>query len=58
MGVHHSQLLIIKDAEQLLHQSIAGQGLVADNAGEVTLALQQFLPWSVQQRITQAIDSC
>lgn len=33
------QLLIIEDVEQLLHQSIAGQGLVADNAGEVTLAL-------------------
>lgn len=38
-SVGHSQLLIIEDVEQLLHQSIAGQGLVADNAGEVTLAL-------------------
>ncbi len=58
VGVHHSQFLIIEDAEQLLHQSIAGQGLVVDHACEVTLALQQFLPWRVQQWITQAIDSC
>lgn len=58
MSVHDSQFLIIEDAEQLLHQSITGQGLVIDNTSEVMLALQQFLPWSVQQRITQAIDPC
>lgn len=49
MGDHHSQFLIIEDIEQLLHQSIAGQGLVVDDAGKMALALQQFLPWSVQQ---------
>lgn len=58
MGVQHSQFLIAEDVEQLLHQSIAGQGLVTDDAGEVTFSLQHFPPWSVQQRITQAVDSC
>lgn len=56
--VHHSQFVIIEDIEQLLHQSITGQGLVVDDAGELTLALQQFPPWRVQQRITQSVDSC
>jgi len=50
--VHHSQLLIIKDVEQLLHQSITGQRLIIDDATEVPLALQQFLPWSIQEGIT------
>ncbi len=58
MAVYYSQLLIIEDAEQLLYQSIAGERLVVDNAGEVTLALQHFPPRCVQQRITQAVDSC
>lgn len=56
--MNHSQLFIIEDTEQLLDQSVTWQGLVVDNAGEVTLALQQFLPGSVQQWITHAIDSC
>lgn len=52
------QLLIIKDTEQLLHQPVARERLVADDAGEVLLAFQQFLPWSIQQRVAQAVDSC
>lgn len=51
-ALHHSQLFIIKDSEQLLHQSVTGQRLVIDDVGKVLLALQQLLPWSVQQRIT------
>lgn len=58
MCVLHAQCLVIENVEQLLHQSITGQGLVVHNAGEVTLALQQLLPRGVQQRITQAVDSC
>lgn len=47
--IYHSQFLIIEDVEQLLHQSISRQGLVTDDAGELALALHQFLPWCVQQ---------
>lgn len=34
-----SQLLIIEDRQQLLHQPIAGQRPVIDDAGEVAFSL-------------------
>lgn len=53
-----SQLLIIEDRQQLLHQPIAGQRPVIDDAGEVAFSLQQFPPRRVQQGVTQTVDSC
>lgn len=54
----HSHILIAENIEQLLHQAVGGQRLVVHNVGEVTPALLQFPPRSVQQGVTQAIDSC
>lgn len=51
VGVSHSQLLVIKDVEQRLDQSVAGQRLVTDDVGKVLLAFQKLLPRSVQEWI-------
>lgn len=53
----HSQLLVVEELDELLHQAVAGQALV-DHTGEVALALLQLVPRSLKEGVTQPIDSC
>lgn len=55
--VGNSQLLVVEDVEQVLDQTVTGQGLV-HYTGEQSLPMLQLPPRGLQQGVTQTIDSC